>query len=35
MSERATLIGATLAIDTDPDAGGCRVRLDVPLEEQR
>jgi two-component system, NarL family, sensor histidine kinase UhpB len=32
MSERATLIGATLAIDTDPDAGGCRVRLDVPLD---
>ncbi|HEY1511642.1 MAG TPA: HAMP domain-containing sensor histidine kinase [Solirubrobacteraceae bacterium] len=35
MSERATLIGATLAIDTDREAGGCRVQLDVPLEEPR
>jgi two-component system sensor histidine kinase UhpB len=35
MRERAALIGATLAIDSDSDSPtrGCRVRLDVPLEQ--
>lgn len=32
MRERATLIGADLVIDHDPQAGGCRVRLKVPTE---
>jgi two-component system sensor histidine kinase UhpB len=33
MSERAALIGATLAINTNGAGGGCRVRLEVPLRE--
>lgn len=35
MRERATLIGASLTIDRDPDKGGCRVRLEVPAEGER
>jgi two-component system sensor histidine kinase UhpB len=35
MRERATLIGASLTIDRDPVAGGCRVRLEVPAEDDR
>ena len=35
MRERATLIGANLMIDQDPQAGGCRVRLEVPTENGR
>jgi two-component system sensor histidine kinase UhpB len=42
MRERATLIGAKLAVDSDPATGGCRVvlsvptlELDVPVEEPR
>jgi signal transduction histidine kinase len=35
MRERATLIGANLVIDQDPQAGGCRVRLEVPTENGR
>jgi two-component system sensor histidine kinase UhpB len=33
MSERAALIGATLAIDNAGARGGVRVRLEVPLDE--
>jgi hypothetical protein len=33
MSERATLIGATLAVEDANARGGCRVRLEVPLDE--
>jgi two-component system sensor histidine kinase UhpB len=33
MSERATLIGATLAVEGAGSRGGCRVRLEVPLAE--
>jgi two-component system, NarL family, sensor histidine kinase UhpB len=32
MSERAALIGATLAIEDASPRGGCRVRLEVPLD---
>ncbi|MGA8340155.1 MAG: sensor histidine kinase [Solirubrobacteraceae bacterium] len=35
MRERATLIGASLTIDRDPVADGCRVRLVVPAEDER
>jgi two-component system, NarL family, sensor histidine kinase UhpB len=35
MRERATLIGATLVIDSAGSAGGCLVRLDVPLQGMR
>ena len=35
MRERATLIGATLTIDRNPAGGGCRVRLEVPIEDGR
>lgn len=35
MSERATLIGATLVVDREQRARGCSVRLEVPVEEQR
>jgi signal transduction histidine kinase len=35
MRERATLIGATLTIDSDRTDGGCRVRLEVPTENGR
>ena len=35
MRERATLIGANLTIDGDPATGGCRVRLQVPMEHAR
>jgi hypothetical protein len=33
MSERAALIGATLAIENAGARGGVRVRLEVPLDE--
>ena len=33
MRERATLIGATLTIDGNPTGHGCRVRLEVPMED--
>src|SRR5207302_10369006 len=33
MSERAALIGATLAIEDARGRGGVRVRLEVPLDE--
>jgi two-component system sensor histidine kinase UhpB len=33
MSERAALIGATLTIEDASPPGGCRVRLEVPLDE--
>jgi two-component system sensor histidine kinase UhpB len=32
MRERATLIGASLMIDRESSVGGCRVRLEIPLE---
>jgi two-component system sensor histidine kinase UhpB len=35
MRERAALIGARLSIDGGPPAGGCRVRLDIPLADAR
>jgi two-component system sensor histidine kinase UhpB len=35
MRERATLIGASLTIDRDPLTSGCRVRLEVPAEDER
>jgi two-component system sensor histidine kinase UhpB len=35
MRERATLIGASLTIDRDPVTSGCRVRLEVPAEDER
>lgn len=35
MLERATLIGATLEIKDNPPNGGCRVRLEVPLDGTR
>ncbi len=35
MRERATLIGATLRIDSNPAGRGCRVRLEVPTEDGR
>jgi len=35
MRERAALIGATLSIDGNPAGNGCRVRLEVPIEDGR
>ena len=35
MRERATSIGATLEVTTNPSGSGCMVRLDVPVEAGR
>jgi signal transduction histidine kinase len=35
MTERASLVGATLDVTSDRNGGGCLVSLDVPLNGVR